>query len=64
MFEHLDDLVTELERIEGSWTDLYAEGDQAKIAAAGRRQKELEPVVSAYARIAPPTSTSRRRASC
>jgi peptide chain release factor 1 len=48
MFEHLDDLVTELERIEASWPDLYADGDQAKIAAAGKRQKELEPVVSAY----------------
>src|SRR5579862_383084 len=48
MFEHLDDLVTELERVEASWTELFAEGDQAKIAAANRRVKELTPVVDAY----------------
>src|SRR3954447_14429497 len=48
MFEHLDDLVTELERIEAGWTDLYAKGDQGEISKAGKRQKELEPVVEAY----------------
>ncbi|HEY1738839.1 MAG TPA: peptide chain release factor 1, partial [Acidimicrobiia bacterium] len=48
MFEHLDDLVTELERIEASWPDLYADGDQAKITAANRRVKELTPVVDGY----------------
>src|SRR6478609_7126050 len=44
MFEHLDELVAELERIEASWTELYAKGDQAVISKAGTRQKELEAV--------------------
>ncbi len=48
MFEHLDDLVLELERLEASWPDLYAANDQDAISKAGKRQKELEPVVEAY----------------
>ncbi len=48
MFEHLDELVTELEKLEGSLTAVYSSGDQHAIRDAGRREKELRPLVTTY----------------
>ena len=48
MFEHLDDLVAELGKLEASAPDVYASGDRRAIAKFGRREKELRPVVEAY----------------
>ncbi len=48
MFERLADLETELEKLESQLSELYASGDQAAAADAGRRYSELKPVVEAY----------------
>ena len=48
MFEHLDELVSELDRLETTLPAIYAEGDQRSIRDAGRREKELRPVVNAF----------------
>ncbi len=48
MFEQIDDLEAELRKLEATLPDVYASGDRRAIAAAGRRQKELQPVVDAY----------------
>jgi peptide chain release factor 1 len=48
VFEHLDDLETELEKLESQLPELYASGDQAAARDAGRRHAELKPVVDAY----------------
>ncbi len=48
MFEHLDDLVSELEKLESRLSEIYAGGDQAAARDAGRRHAELKPVVDAY----------------
>jgi peptide chain release factor 1 len=48
MFEQIDDLEAELRKLEATLPDVYASGDRRAIADAGRRQKELQPVVDAY----------------
>jgi peptide chain release factor 1 len=48
MFERLADLETELEKLEPQLSELYASGDQAAAADAGRRYSELKPVVETY----------------
>ncbi len=48
MFERLADLETELEKLESQLSELYASGDQAAAADAGRRYSELKPVVEVY----------------
>jgi peptide chain release factor 1 len=48
MFERLADLETELEKLESQLSELYASGDQAAAAEAGRRYSELKPLVEAY----------------
>lgn len=48
MFEHLDDLVHELEKLEATMSDIYSSGNQRQIRDAGRREKELRPVVEAF----------------
>ncbi len=51
MFEHLEDLVGELDKLESSLAAIYASGDQRAIRDAGRREKELRPVVETYAAL-------------
>jgi peptide chain release factor 1 len=48
MFERLNDLETELEKLESRLPELYASGDQAAAREAGRRHAELKPVVDTY----------------
>jgi peptide chain release factor 1 len=48
MFERLDDLEAELEKLESQLPELYASGDQAAARDAGRRHAELKPIVDAY----------------
>ncbi len=48
MFERLNDLETELEKLESQLPELYASGDQAAAREAGRRHAELKPVVDTY----------------
>jgi peptide chain release factor 1 len=48
MFERLDDLEAELEKLESQLPELYASGDQAAAREAGRRHAELKPIVDAY----------------
>jgi peptide chain release factor 1 len=48
MFERLNDLEAELEKLESRLPELYASGDQAAAREAGRRHAELKPVVDAY----------------
>jgi peptide chain release factor 1 len=48
VFEHLADLVTELEKLEARLSEIYAGGDQAAARDAGRRHAELKPVVDTY----------------
>ena len=48
MFERIADLETELEKLESQLSELYASGDQAAAATAGRRFAELKPVVDTY----------------
>ncbi len=48
MFEQLDELVAELAKLEADLPGVYASGDRRAARDAGRREKELRPVVSAY----------------
>jgi peptide chain release factor 1 len=48
VFERVADLEAELEKLESKLSELYASGDQAAAAAAGRRLAELKPVVDTY----------------
>jgi peptide chain release factor 1 len=48
VFERLDDLEAELEKLESRLPELYASGDQAAAREAGRRHAELKPIVDAY----------------
>jgi peptide chain release factor 1 len=48
MFERLNDLEAELEKLESRLPELYASGDQAAAREAGRRHAELKPVVDTY----------------
>ncbi len=48
MFEQLDDLVNELAKLELRLPEIYATGDRRAARDAGRREKELRPVVECY----------------
>jgi peptide chain release factor 1 len=48
VFEQLEELERELEKLEARLPDVYASGDQAAARDAGRRHAELKPVVDAY----------------
>jgi peptide chain release factor 1 len=48
MFERLDDLQIELEKLEAHLSEIYAAGDQDAAREAGRRHAELKPIVDAY----------------
>src|SRR5436190_15647353 len=48
MFERLEELETEMEKLETQLPELYASGDQQAAAAAGKRLAELRPVVEAF----------------
>jgi peptide chain release factor 1 len=48
MFDRLDDLETELEKLETRLPEIYASGDQAAARVAGRRHAELREIVDAY----------------
>jgi peptide chain release factor 1 len=48
VFERVNDLEAELEKLESQLPELYASGDQAAAREAGRRHAELKPVVDAY----------------
>jgi peptide chain release factor 1 len=48
MFEHLDELVRELDELEARLPDVFASGDQRAARDAGRRHAELKPLVDAY----------------
>jgi peptide chain release factor 1 len=51
MFEQLDDLAAELAKLEADLPRIYASGDRRAARAAGRREKELRPVVETYQRF-------------
>ncbi len=48
MFEQVQDLVIELEKLEAELPDIYASGDRRAARDAGRRHNELRPVVETY----------------
>ncbi len=48
VFEQLEELEAELERLEATLPTIYASGDRRASATAGRRHQELKPVVEAY----------------
>jgi peptide chain release factor 1 len=48
MFDRLDELEAELEKLESQLPEIYASGDQRAARDAGRRHAELKPVVDAY----------------
>ncbi|MCU1426797.1 MAG: peptide chain release factor 1 [Actinomycetia bacterium] len=48
MFEQLQDLEAELDRLEAELPGVFAAGDRAASRDAGRRHAELKPVVDAY----------------
>jgi peptide chain release factor 1 len=48
VFEQLEDLETELERLETDLPGIYASGDRRAARDAGRRHSELKPLVDAY----------------
>lgn len=48
MFDQLDDLVDELAKLEADLPAIYASGDRRAARDAGRREKELRPIVDAY----------------
>jgi peptide chain release factor 1 len=48
MFDRLDELETELEKLESQLPEIYAAGDQKAARDAGRRHAELKPIVDAY----------------
>ncbi|HXY92847.1 MAG TPA: peptide chain release factor 1 [Acidimicrobiia bacterium] len=48
MFDRLDELETELEKLEAELPEIYASGDQRAARDAGRRHAELRPIVDVY----------------
>jgi peptide chain release factor 1 len=48
MFDQLDDLRIELEKLEAHLSEIYAGGDQDAAREAGRRHAELKPIVDTY----------------
>ncbi len=48
MFEQLASLADELDRLEAELPEIYASGDRRAARDAGRRHRELKPVVDAY----------------
>jgi peptide chain release factor 1 len=50
MFDRLDDLRAELEKLEAHLSEIYAGGDQDAAREAGRRHAELKPIVDTYDR--------------
>lgn len=48
MFDRLDDLRAELEKLEAHLSEIYAGGDQDAAREAGRRHAELKPIVETY----------------
>jgi peptide chain release factor 1 len=48
VFEQLEELERELERLEGDLPGIYASGDRRASRDAGRRHAELKPLVAAY----------------
>jgi len=48
MFDRLDDLRAELEKLEAHLSEIYAGGDQDAARDAGRRHAELKPIVETY----------------
>jgi peptide chain release factor 1 len=48
MFDRLDELEAELEKLESRLPEIYASGDQKAAREAGRRHAELRPIVDAY----------------
>ena len=48
MFDRLDELETELEKLESQLPEIYASGDQRAAREAGRRHAELRPIIEAY----------------
>ena len=62
MFDRLDELATELEKLEARLSDIYASGDQDAAREAGRRHAELKPIVETYERVPPGRGRPRRRA--
>ncbi len=48
MFDRLADLEAELEALEARLSGIYSSGDQAAQRDAGRRHRELQPIVEAY----------------
>ncbi len=51
MFEQLAELEEELEKLEGELPGIYASGDRRAARDAGRREKELRPVVETWRRL-------------
>ena len=51
MFEQVQDLVIELEKLEAELPDIYASGDRRAARDAGRRHNELRPVVETYRKL-------------
>jgi peptide chain release factor 1 len=48
MFDRLDELETELEKLESQLPEIYASGDQRAARDAGRRHAELRPIIESY----------------
>jgi peptide chain release factor 1 len=48
VFDRLDDLGAELEKLEARLSEIYAAGDQDAAREAGRRHAELKPIVETY----------------
>jgi peptide chain release factor 1 len=48
MFDQLEDLAAELAKLEAELPGIFASGDRRAARDAGRREKELRPVVDAY----------------
>jgi peptide chain release factor 1 len=51
MFEHVDELAAELDRLEAELPQIYASGDRRAARAAGQRHAALKPLVDTYRRL-------------
>jgi peptide chain release factor 1 len=51
MFEQVEELAVELDRLEARLPEVYAAGDRRAARDAGRRHAELKPVVDGYRRL-------------
>jgi peptide chain release factor 1 len=51
MFEQVEELAVELDRLEARLPEIYAAGDRRAARDAGRRHAELKPVVDGYRRL-------------